>query len=456
MRVRMPKQNPGERIKNFNSVALGLSEMAAQAEAKRCLQCKKAACVRGCPVEIDIPAFIKLIAEGKFSEAGRKIKEKNNLPAICGRVCPQESQCEQLCILAKKGAPIAIGALERFATERQPKQFRTNAQNRQRAEVAVVGSGPAGLTCAGDLAKAGYAVTVFESLHQPGGVLTYGIPEFRLPKQIVREEIAYVQSLGVEVKQNILVGKTLTLNELFAQGYRSVFIAVGAGLPQFLGIAGENLNRVYSANEFLTRVNLMKAYRFPEYDTPINIGRRVAVVGAGNVAFDAARCALRLGADEVLIVYRRSEQEMPARREEIENAKEEGVRLHLLTLPVKIIGDSSGYVRAIQCLKMKLGEADASGRKRPIPIEGSEFTLDADTVIIAIGQKPNPLLTGATAKLATGQGGIILVDPETQGTNMPGVYAGGDIATGAATVISAMGAGKRAAKSIDKYLKEKK
>jgi len=455
----MSNQDPGKRIKNFDSVALGLTETQAKDEAKRCLQCKKALCVNGCPVEINIPVFIKSIAEGKFGQAAEEIKEKNNLPAICGRVCPQETQCEQLCILAKKEAPVAIGALERFAADwqlNQPSAISPQhpAKKKKLAKAAVVGSGPAGLTCAGDLAKMGYSVTIFESLHKSGGVLVYGIPEFRLPKNIVQIEVDYIKSLGVEIRENILIGNTFSMDELFAQGFRAIFVAVGAGLPQFLGIPGENLDRVYSANEFLTRINLMKAYLFPEYDTPINIGQKVAVVGAGNVAFDSARCALRLGAEEVFIVYRRTEKEMPARIEEIENAREEGVKFHLLSLPVKIIGDDKGYVKGMECLKMRLGEADASGRRRPVPIEGSEFSLDVDTVVIAVGQRPNPLLPKATPELKTGKNGIIVTDEKTKSTNLKGVYAGGDIATGAATVISAMGAGKQAAKAIDKYIKE--
>lgn len=465
MRPKMPKQNPQERVRNFDSVALGLTEEQARLEAKRCLQCKKPSCVKGCPVEIDIPGFIKLIAEGKFNQAAEKIKEKNSLPAICGRVCPQETQCELICLLREKSSPIAIGALERFAADWQLSQFRniqnsklkvkkkTNIKKGQSVKVAVVGSGPAGLTCAGDLAKMGYNVTVFESLHKSGGVLIYGIPEFRLPKKIVETEVGYIKSLGVEVEVNVLVGKTYSLDELFQRDYCAIFIAVGAGLPQFLGIPGENLDRVYSANEFLTRVNLMKAYLFPEYDTPINIGKTIAVVGAGNVAFDAARCALRLGAKEVFIVYRRSEAEMPARAEEIENAREEGVKLHVLSLPTKIICDNNGYVKAIECLKMRLGEEDQSGRRRPIPIKDSQFTKECDTVIIAIGQKPNPLLTKATPQLKTARAGTITVDEITQATNLRAVYAGGDITTGADTVISAMGAGKRSARAIDEYIR---
>lgn len=458
MRPKMPKQDPSQRVKNFDSVSLGLTEEQAVAEAARCLQCKRPTCVKGCPVEIDIPAFIGLIARKRFNQAARLIKKKNALAAICGRVCPQETQCEIACILEKKNCPIAIGALERFAADWQMahggikkiKQFK----KRNAPKVAVVGSGPAGLTCAGELAKMGYKVTIFESLHKPGGVLMYGIPEFRLPKKILEMELGYIKSLGVEIKVNILIGKTFSLKDLFELGYKAVFIAIGAGLPRFLGIPGENLCRVYSANEFLTRVNLMKAYLFPEYDTPINTGSRVAVVGGGNVALDAARSALRLGTTkEVFIIYRRSEKEMPARIEEIENAKEEGIKFHLLTLPVRIIGDKDGYVAGMECLKMRLGELDESGRRRPVPVDGSQFILNVDTAIIAIGQSPNPLLARATPELKTGRDGIIEVDEKTQATNLPGVYAGGDITNGADTVISAMGAGKRAAKAIDEYIR---
>ncbi len=454
----MPRQDPRARIKNFDSVALGLTKEQARAEAKRCLQCKKPVCIQGCPVEVDIPGFIKLIAEGKFDQAAKKLKQKNNLPAVCGRVCPQETQCEIICVLAKKQEPIAIGALERFAADweiSEPKNTihqTPSTIHQSRAKIAIVGSGPAGLTCAADLAKIGCSVTVFESLHQPGGVLAYGIPEFRLPKEIVALEINYIKSLGVEIKENVLVGSSLSLDDIFHAGYKAIFVAAGAGLPQFLGIPGENLARVYSANEFLTRVNLMKAYLFPQYDTPVSIGKKVAVVGGGNVAFDAARCALRLNADEVHIVYRRTEKEMPARKEEIENAKEEGLKFHLLTLPVEIVGDEKGGVELMRCLKMRLGEADDSGRRRPIPIAGSEFVLDIDSAVIAIGQSPNPLLSQATPGLTTGKKGVIVVDPQTQATSIKGVFAGGDIATGAATVISAMGAGKRAARSIAEYI----
>jgi len=461
---KMPNRSPQERIKDFDAVALGLTLEQAVAEAKRCLQCKNPLCVKGCPVEIDIPEFIKYIAQGDFDAAIKKLKEKNNLPAVCGRVCPQEDQCEKACILAKKMDSIAIGALERFAADWELKSrnyaelyapaCRQGREPRKTSnqKVAVVGSGPAGLTCAADLAKMGYAVTLFESLHLAGGVLTYGIPEFRLPKKIVQWEIEYVKKLGVALKTNMLVGKTLTLDDLFQEGYKTIFIGTGAGLPQFMGIPGENLNRVYSANEFLTRVNLMKAYLFPWYNTPINMGKKVAVVGAGNVAMDCARVALRLGAEKVYIVYRRTRAEMPARVEEIANGEEEGAIFRFLTLPKIVLGNSEGFVNGLECIKMKLGAPDKSGRPRPVPIENSEFVLDVDTVIVAIGQRPNPLLTQVTPDLKKGEIGNIIVDPQTCETSVKGVFAGGDITTGADTVISAMGAGKRAARAIDKYL----
>ncbi len=461
----MPNRSPRERIKDFNSVALGLEAEQATVEAIRCLQCKKPLCVKGCPVEIDIPAFIKYIAEENFAEAINKLKEKNNLPAICGRVCPQEDQCEKACVLAKKLDPIAIGSLERFAADCEMKSL-NNAKSVHpclpagrklreipKLKVAVVGSGPAGLTCAADLAKAGYIVTIFESLHIPGGVLSYGIPEFRLPKKIVEGEVEYIKKLGVELRTDMLIGRTLTLDELFEQGYSAIFVGTGAGLPQFLSIPGENLNRVYSANEFLTRVNLMKAYLFPEYDTPINIGRKVAVVGGGNVAMDCARVSLRLGAEKVYIVYRRTRAEMPARAEEVINGEEEGIIFEFLTLPKKIIADNEGFAVGMECLRMKLGESDKSGRPRPVIIENSEFILDVDTVVVAIGQRPNPLLVQATPGLVTGEIGNIMADPISGATSIKGVFAGGDITTGADTVISAMGAGKRAARAIDNYLK---
>jgi glutamate synthase (NADPH/NADH) small chain len=454
MRNKSPKQSPRERIKNFFEVALGFSEEQARNEAGRCLQCKDPVCIKGCPVEIDIPAFIKLIKEGRRKQALEKIKEKNNLPAVCGRVCPQEDQCEAACVLNKKKVPINIGALERYAADYELVVSRKSSVVSKKnilAKVAVVGSGPAGLTCAADLAKMGYQVTLFESLHLPGGVLVYGIPEFRLPKKIVNSEVEYIKGLGVDIKTDTLIGYTYTIEELFREGFKAIFIAAGAGLPQFLGIPGENLDRVYSANEFLTRVNLMKAYKFPEYATPINIGKKVAVIGGGNVALDCARVALRLGR-EVTLVYRRTEKEMPGRIEEIENAREEGVVFKILTQPVKILGDEKGFVKGLECITMELGEADESGRKRPIPIKGSNFILDVDTVIVAIGQNPNPLLSKITSGLKTNKDGTIFVDKNFM-TSVPGVFAGGDIITGADTVISAMGAGKKAAIAIDKYIK---
>ncbi|HEY8391858.1 MAG TPA: NADPH-dependent glutamate synthase [Capillibacterium sp.] len=459
-RQQMPKQDPETRRRNFAEVALGFTPEQAQAEASRCLHCKKPLCVEGCPVEVEIPEFIALLAAGKPAEALAKIKEKNSLPAICGRVCPQENQCEKNCILGRKGEPVAIGGLERYCADwgrTNPGEKAVSAPSAPvKGKVAVVGSGPAGLTAAADLALLGYKVTLFESLHAPGGVLRYGIPEFRLPKTIVDFEVGNLEKLGVEIRTNILIGKTLTIDELFAAGYRAVFIGTGAGLPHFLGIPGENLNGVYSANEFLTRVNLMKAYRFPEYETPVRIGKRVAVVGAGNVAMDAARTALRLGAEEVRIVYRRSREEMPARREEIENAEEEGVIFRLLTNPVRLLGDENGNVTAMVCEKMVLGEPDASGRRKPVPVPGSEEKLAVDTVVVAIGQGPNPILLQGTTGLALNKRGYIEVDPETLMTSIPGVFAGGDIVTGAATVIAAMGAGKRAARAIDRYLSGQK
>ena len=453
MRKKVNHQDPSQRIKNFFEVALGLSPGDAKKEAERCLQCKNKPCMKGCPVEIDIPAFIQLIKVGKSDEALAKIKEKNFLPAVCGRVCPQENQCEEQCVLNKKNCPINIGALERYAADhgkvsdiRQPQVIGRNSS----IKVAVIGSGPSGLTCAADLAKLGYSVTLFESLHVPGGVLSYGIPEFRLPKKIVKDEIHYIESLGVEVKTNILVGKTTTFDDLWKEGFRAIFVATGAGLPNFLGIQGENAAGVYSANEFLTRVNLMKAYEFPQSATPVKVGKRVAVVGGGNVALDSARCAKRLGAS-VILLYRRTEAEMPARREETKNAKEEDIIFMFLTAPKKILVDSQGHVKAIECLKMKLGEPDASGRPRPVVIEGSEFLIEVDTVIIAIGQSPNPLLPHLVPGLKVSRRGTIEIDEHYQ-TSIKGVFAGGDIVTGADTVISAMGAGKRAAREIDKYL----
>ncbi|MBU4310693.1 NADPH-dependent glutamate synthase [bacterium] len=466
LRVRMPRQRPEERIRNFQEVALGYSAEEAREEASRCLECSPAPCKEGCPVEIDIPGFVSSIKEGKFDSALKILWNKNNLPAICGRVCPQETQCEVRCILGKKGEPSAIGRLERFVADwgisqvaGRRSQVAKNNDRRltisDKPKVAVVGSGPAGLTAAADLSKIGYKITIFESLHLPGGVLRYGIPEFRLPKRVLDFEIEGIKRLGVGIRTNMLVGKIFTLKDLFAQGYKAIFIGTGAGLPRFLNIPGENLNGIYSANEFLTRVNLMKADRFPEYDTPVRKGGRVAVLGAGNVAFDAARVALRLGAEEVTITYRRSEKEMPARQEEIEHAKEEGVKIRLLTLPIRFLGDEEGWVKGMECIRMRLGEPDESGRRRPLPIDGSQFMMKVDTVIVAIGQGPNPLLPSYTPSLKTAPKGHILVDKDGA-TSIPGVFAGGDIIPGEATVIDAMGHGKRAARAIDAYLKRKK
>ncbi|MBS7606689.1 MAG: NADPH-dependent glutamate synthase [Candidatus Bathyarchaeia archaeon] len=452
--VPMPKQSPQVRIHNFNEVALGYSEEQSLMEAERCLQCANPQCVQGCPIEVDIPAFIKLLKEGKFREAVMKIKEKNNLPAICGRVCPQEDQCQKNCVLGKRGEPIQIGRLERFLAdwEREHKVEIPEKKPSTGKRVAVVGSGPAGLTVAGDLAKLGHEVVIFEALHEPGGVLTYGIPEFRLPKNIVQAEIEYIKRLGVTIRTNVLIGRLYTVQELLSdEGFDAVFIGTGAGPPIFMGIPGENLCGIYSANEFLIRVNLMRSYLFPRWDTPIKVGERVAVIGAGNVAMDASRCALRLGAKEAHIVYRRSRAEMPARKEEIENAEEEGIIFDFLTLPVAYHGDESGWVKKMECIRMQLTEPDETGRRRPVPIQSSNFTMDIDTVIVAIGRRPNPLIQQTTPGLRVAEDGTIIVDENMQ-TSIKGVYAGGDIVTGEATVISAMGAGKKAAKSIHKYL----
>lgn len=446
----IPEQDPSVRNHNFAEVAFGYPPEIAVAEANRCIQCRHRPCMAGCPVQVDIPAFIRKIAERDFEGAYAIIRETNSLPAVCGRVCPQETQCEQLCVRGFKGEPVGIGRLERFAADYHM-AVACDAVNRPPSNgirVAVVGSGPAGLTCAGDLAKLGYDVTIFEAFHVPGGVLMYGIPEFRLPKAIVQKEIDDLRRLGVEIQTNQVVGKTVLLDELMEEGYEAVFIGTGAGLPSFMGIPGENLNGVYSANEFLTRVNLMKAYRFPDCDTPVAVGRRVAVVGGGNVAMDAARSALRLGAEEVHIVYRRSEEEMPARKEEIHHAVEEGIRLNLLSTPVEILGDEKGWVRGIRVQQQRLGEPDAKGRRSPVPIPGSEQDMPMDTVVIAIGQSPNPLIRKTTPGLETTRWGGIVVDGETGRTSRPDFYAGGDVVTGAATVILAMGAGKKAAAAI--------
>jgi len=457
--IPMPKQKAEDRIHNFNEVALGYTMEQALAESQRCIQCPKPQCIQGCPVEVNIPTFIKEIKEKNFDEAIRKIKEKNSLPAICGRVCPQEEQCQKFCVLGKKGEPMAIGRLERFAADYELQKGVTvppRPKSSISGKVAVVGSGPAGLTAAADLVKLGHEVVLFEALHIPGGVLMYGIPEFRLPKKIVQSEVDYIKKLGVDVRMDHMIGRLYTIEELFELGFDAVFIGTGAGLPGFMMIPGENLGGIYSANEFLIRVNLMKAYMFPDYDTPIRVGKKVAVIGGGNVAMDSARCALRLGAEEVWIVYRRSREEMPARLEELENAEEEGIKFKFLTAPVRFLGDKSGWVMGMECIVMRLGEPDESGRRRPIPIEGSEFVMDVDTVVMAIGQTPNPLIQRTTKGLETTRHGTIVVNEKTGKTSKKGVYAGGDVVSGAATVISAMGAGKTAARSIHRYLMRKK
>ncbi len=451
----MPEQAPEVRRRNFDEVPTGYSAETAMTEAQRCLHCKKPACVSGCPVEIDIPSFVGLVSEGKFSEAIRKIWEKNSLPAVCGRVCPQEIQCEGECVLGKKGEPLAIGNLERFVADYERECGSGEAL--QTAEptgkrVAVVGSGPSGLTVASDLLLKGHEVTLFEAFHKTGGVLVYGIPEFRLPKDIVASEINFLEKLGLKIECDEVVGKTVTLDELFEEGYDAVYIGVGAGLPKFLNIPGENLVGIYSANEYLTRANLMKGYRFPEYDTPLAKGKNVVVLGAGNVAMDSARTAMRLGADKVRIVYRRSRDEMPARAAEIHHAEEEGIEMYLLTNPTKFIGDENGRVTSMECIQMELGEPDESGRRRPVPIEDSEFILDCDLAVVAVGAGANPVLTQSDPEIALTKRGYIIADEETGKTTKPGVWAGGDIVTGQATVILAMGAGRAAADSIHKYL----
>ncbi|HKZ88191.1 MAG TPA: NADPH-dependent glutamate synthase [Candidatus Bathyarchaeia archaeon] len=455
--VPVPKQAPEIRRHNFNEVALGYNEEQVLVEASRCLQCPKPQCVSGCPVEIDIPSFIKLLKGKQFEDAIKKIKEKNCLPAICGRVCPQEEQCQKSCILAKTGNPVSIGRLERFLADWERKSGISCLDKAPPSgkRVAIVGAGPAGLTVAADLVKLGHDVVIFEALHYPGGVLMYGIPEFRLPKGIVQAEAEYVKKLGVDIRANCLVGRTFTIPELLKTGYDAVFIGTGAGLPQFLGVPGENLAGIYSANEFLIRVNLMKAYTFPKCDTPLRIGKHVAVIGGGNVAMDSARSALRLGAEEVCIVYRRSREELPARQEEIENAEEEGIVCKFLANPVRFIGNEKGWVKAMECICMELGPPDESGRRRPVPIKGSEFIMDVDTVIVAVGRTPNPIVQSTTEGLKATKWGTIIAD-ENGKTSIEGVYAGGDIVTGEATVISAMGAGKKTAKAMHEYLMNKK
>jgi glutamate synthase (NADPH/NADH) small chain len=456
-RQKMPEQEAKVRARNFNEVPFGYAPDLAQLEAGRCLQCKKPKCIEGCPVEIEIPSFVKLISDGDFAGAARKLKERNSLPAVCGRVCPQEDQCEKLCIVGKKDEPVAIGRLERFAADWERNHGEVTLPEKAPStgkKVAVVGSGPAGLTLAGDLILKGHTVTIFEALHKAGGVLIYGIPEFRLPKDIVQSEVDYLVRLGVKLEANCVIGKLDTIDELL-QEYDAVFLGLGAGLPQFMGIPGENLSGVYSANEYLTRSNLMKAYLFPQYDTPIARGKNVAVFGAGNVAMDSARTALRLGADVVRIVYRRSKDEMPARIEEIHHAEQEGVQFYLLTAPTKFFGNDNGWITGMECLQMELGEPDDSGRRRPVPMKGSEFKLECDMAVIAIGAGPNPLLTTTTPGLELNKRGYIIGDPETGKTTKQGVWAGGDIVTGSATVILAMGAGRKAANSIHDYLMNK-
>jgi glutamate synthase (NADPH/NADH) small chain len=449
----MRYRNPQKRKENFKEVALGLTEKQALKEASLCIQCKKPRCIGGCPVEIDIPKFISFVKEKDYLGGLRKIREYNNLPSICGRVCPQETQCQGKCIKGKKGRPVSIGALERFVADYEMLMGEMDipeVKPSNNHKVAVIGSGPSGLTVAADLAKSGYSVTVFEALHEPGGVLVYGIPEFRLPKKIVQREVTYIRNLGVKIMVNWVMGKTQTVDELFEEGFEAVFIGVGAGSPKYLGIPGENLNNVYFASEFLTRVNLMKAHSFPKYDTPVKKARIVAVIGGGNVAMDSARTALRLGAEKVYIVYRRSEKELPSRHEEVENAKEEGIEFHLLSDPKEILGNDKGWVQAIKCEKMKLGEPDESGRRKPVS-SGEEFSIEIDQVIVAIGQRSNPILVSSIEGLKLWGEGYIVADRDGK-TNLKRIFAGGDITTGAATVISAMGVGKRAARAIDDFI----
>ena len=453
----MPRQEAAVRAKNFKEVALGYTPEMAVEEASRCIQCPKRPCVEGCPVNVDIPEFIKAVREGRMTDAVIALKNKNALPGICGRVCPQETQCEAKCTLLKQKAPVAIGRLERYVAdwERQNKAAMPPAAPLPKStgkKVAIIGSGPAGLTAAADLVKKGHSVTIFEALHVGGGVLMYGIPEFRLPKEIVQNEVNFVKSLGADLVLDAVVGKCDTIDELLNNDYDAVFLGTGAGLPMFLNIPGENANGIYSANEWLTRTNLMKAYLFPNYDTPLKVGKKVAVIGGGNVAMDGARCALRLGAEEVYIVYRRSEAELPARREEVGNAMEEGIIFKFLTNPTRFLDDGKGWVNGMECIEMELGEPDASGRRRPIAKKGSEFVMKIDTAVVALGTTPNPLIASTTEGLKTTSHGTVVADESTGKTVKDRVWAGGDIVTGAATVISAMGAGKRAAADIDKYL----
>ena len=454
-RVLMPEQDPDIRRRNFEEVPLGLSEEMAITEAKRCLQCKKPACMEGCPVSVLIPDFIKCIAEGDFAGAANKLWERNALPAVCGRVCPQEEQCEGKCIVGKKGKPVAIGYLERFAADWIRKNGTggvPEVPEKTGKKVAVIGSGPSGLTVAGDLLLKGHEVSIFEAFHKPGGVLVYGIPEFRLPKEIVASEVSALEKMGADIQCNTVVGASVTIDELFKEGYDAAYIGVGAGLPRFMNLPGENLIGIYSANEYLTRTNLMKGYLFPKYDTPIARGKNVVILGAGNVAMDSARTAMRLGADSVKVVYRRSRDEMPARAEELHHAEQEGIEFVLLTNPTQFFGDDNGRLTGMECLKMELGEPDASGRRRPMPVEGSEYRIDCDLVVVSVGSNANPLLTSTTPDMQLNRWGNIEADPVTGKTSKKGVWAGGDIVTGAATVILAMGAGRAAANSIHDYL----
>jgi len=454
-RQEMPAQKPQDRIRNFNEVPKGLTPEVAMQEAERCLACPKPKCVTGCPVEVDIPAFILLVREGKFSEAARKIKETNALPAICGRVCPQDEQCEVVCVYTKKMKSVGIGNLERFVADWERDHGEVQIPKLPPStgkKVAIVGAGPAGLTAAADLALMGHKVTIFEALHKPGGVLVYGIPEFRLPKDIVASEVDYLRKMGVEVITSYVIGKIETIDELLEEGYDSIFVGTGAGLPNFMKIEGENLKGIYSANEYLTRANLMRGYEFPDYDTPIFSGKNVAVLGGGNTAMDAVRISKRLGADHSTIVYRRSREEMPARTEEIHHAEEEGIEFKLLTNPVKYHGNDDGWVTQMECVQMELGEPDASGRRRPVVIEGSNFMIPVDTVVVAIGNSSNPLVPQTTSGLDTNKWGNIVADPKTMMTSRPGIFAGGDIVTGGATVILAAGAGKVAARAMHRYM----
>jgi glutamate synthase (NADPH/NADH) small chain len=459
-RQKMPERNPEERNQDFNEVNLGLDAKAAIKEAQRCLDCANPQCVMGCPVGIDIPSFIKWIEIGDFVKSIRKMKETNSLPAICGRVCPQESQCEAVCTTKKAtGIPVAIGNLERFIADYERengKTFIPDIAPPTGRKVAILGAGPAGLTVAGDLIKQGHQITIFEALHVEGGVLVYGIPEFRLPKKTLQAEVEYLKKLGVEIKTNFVVGLTATLDDLKKEGYDAFFVGTGAGLPNFMRIPGENLIGIYSANEYLTRVNLMRAYEFPKYDTPVYLGKNAVVLGGGNVAMDSVRTAKRLGAETSTIVYRRSRVEMPARVEEVHHAEEEGIKFHFLTTPTKFIGDEKGQVKAMECIQMELGEPDSSGRRRPVPIEGSEFIMEVDLVVVAIGNSPNPLIPQTTPQLKVGKWGNVEVDWDTMATSMKGVYAGGDIIRGGATVILAMGDARVAAAEMDKYLKSLK